>query len=357
MDIKKILVLSVITSVYLFSQEINKLEDVVITATKTVNSVKNLTTNVQVIESEDIQDSGFSNLADILNSTGGIYLSPSGKTISIRGMGHSDTLILIDGKRVNGEFSKIFELERLPADMIERIEILKNTSSLLYGSDAMGGVVNIITKKSKDYLSGSIQLVKSEQKEAADFFISDKIDKLSFSLYSNYLDKKSYTKNKLSNVKIMKNGVATSPSLLPSNPTSMSKLKNSLNDSYIFGNDYMDNLTVKTVGGSLSYDFSDNLNAYFDFSYMDEEKDGSYLSESYPTAYNSSSGSIMAKYIPAHEYNENERINLSTGLNYNINEKMNLKYDISYSKYDKDRVSYTPLYAQLGYNTKKRFSL
>lgn len=352
MDSSTILAGSLLLPLYLYSQDINKLDDVVITATKTKNSVKNLTTSVQIIESEDIENNGFSNLSDILNSTSGIYVSPSGKTFRIRGMEHSDTLILIDGKRVNGEFSKVFELERIPADMIDRVEILKGTSSLLYGSDAMGGVINIITKKSENHISGSIQYVKSEQKNAADFFISNKIDKLSFSLYANYLDRESYTKNKTAKIKIMKSGVETSPSNLSAPPSAMNQLKNSLNDSYIFGNDYMDNLLVKTVGGKLAYDFSDDLDAYFDFSYMEEEKDGRYLSDSYPTAYKAPTGSIMAKYVPAHEYDDNERINLSAGINYNILENMNLKYDIAYSKYEKDRKSYTPLYSQLGYASK-----
>ncbi|MEV9475819.1 TonB-dependent receptor plug domain-containing protein [Aliarcobacter butzleri] len=354
---KRIVLLSFAISVHLFSQETSKLDDIIVSATKTQNSVKGLTTSVQVIDSEDIENSGSSNLSEILNNTVGIYISPSGNTFKMRGMLRTDTLILIDGKRVNGEFEKAYELERIPAGMIERIEILKGTSSALYGSDAMGGVINIITKKAKNSLQGSLQYVKGEDKNAADFFVSNKINKTAFSLYANYLDSEAYSKNKDANIKIMKNGIATSPSNLTAPPPAMNSLKNALKDSYTISNDYINNLTIKNIGGRSSYDFTDNLTAYVDFAYMKEEKDGSYISSVYATNYKTppaqGSKTIIAQNIPAHQYDDNNRLNLATGVSYNFNENMNLKYDISYSKYEKDRKVYTYLWKELGYSSKE----
>lgn len=349
----KIVLLSIVSSMYLFSQETSKLDDIIVSATKTQNSVKNLTTSVQVIDSDDIENSGSSNLAEILNNTVGVYVSPSGNTFKMRGMLRTDTLILIDGKRVNGEFEKAYELERIPAGMIERIEILKGTSSLLYGSDAMGGVINIITKKAKNSLQGSLQYVKGEDKDAADFFVSNKVDKTAFSLYSNYLDRKAYSKNKDANIKIMQGGSEKSPSTLQNNGN-FTKLKNALNDSYTISNDYLNNLTIKNIGGRVSYDFTDNFEAYIDFAYMEEEKDGSYISSVYQTNYKTPTNqTIISRNIPSHQYDDNNRLNLATGISYNFNENMNLKYDISYSKYEKDIKVYTNLYKELGYASKE----
>ena len=355
MKMKKIIAFSLMASTYIYAQEINKLDDVIITATKTENNAKNLTTAVEVIGSEEIENSGASNLTDILNNSGNIYVSPNGSTYRIRGMQHSDTLILIDGRRLNGEFSKTFELQRLSAGMIERIEILKGSSSLLYGSDAMGGVINIITKKAKENLSGSLQVVVAEDKKAGDFFISNTIGKTSFSLYSNYLDQDSYTKNKTENIKIMHQGEAKSLNQLPL-MGSFGKLKTALTNtigadgSYSVGKDYIYNLNVKNIGGRVSHNFTDKLNTYLDFSYLEEEKDGNYISSMYPTAYPSQNGRIMARNVLAHQYNENEKLSLGAGLNYNISQNMEIKYDISYSKYDKDRKTYTPFYSELGYS-------
>ena len=125
MVLKKIVFLGLSGCVLLHAQNVERLEELVITATKTENSIKSLTSTVQVIEDIDIENSGASNISEVLSSVAGIYLSPSGNSFSIRGMNHSDTLILVNGKRVNGEFSKIFELERISVDMVKRIEILK----------------------------------------------------------------------------------------------------------------------------------------------------------------------------------------------------------------------------------------
>ncbi len=83
----------------------------------------------------------------------GRFAHPSSKSkssISIRGMGGNGTLLLIDGRRLGGETESPYEMDRIPADMIERIEIVKGPMSTLYGSDALGGVINIITKKTEE---------------------------------------------------------------------------------------------------------------------------------------------------------------------------------------------------------------
>lgn len=352
MNLDKAIICSAITFVHLYSQDINKLDDVVITATKTQNSIKDVTTAVQVIGKEEIENSGASSLGEILNNNASIYVSPRGTSYKIRGMEHSDTLILIDGKRVIGEFSKSFELQRISAGMIEKIEILKGSSSLLYGSDAMGGVINIITKKAKDKIAGTFQLTLGENKKAGDFFVSGKKDDTSFSLYSNYLKQDAYTKNKTANVKVMQGGVAKSPSALSPSNAYFNALKNSLNDSYMFGNDYLYNQDIKNIGGRLSHDFSDELSLSLDFAYLKEEKDGSYLASTYPTGHTMPNGTtLISKNIPAYQYNENDKISLGANINYFISDNMQIDYDISYSKYDKNRKSLTPLYSELGYSS------
>lgn len=76
----------------------------------------------------------------------------AGNQVSIRGMDSAHTLILVDGKRIAGEdapsTSNVYELNRINLDNIERIEIIRGPGSSLYGSDALGGVINVITKRS-----------------------------------------------------------------------------------------------------------------------------------------------------------------------------------------------------------------
>lgn len=77
----------------------------------------------------------------------------TGNQVSIRGMGTSSTLILIDGRRLAGEDSgstmNVYELNRMSLDEVECIEVMRGAGSGLYGSNAMGGVINIIIKRTK----------------------------------------------------------------------------------------------------------------------------------------------------------------------------------------------------------------
>lgn len=344
---------SVVASSCLYANEIQLLDEIVTVGTKSEKSVEDQTTHVELITSEAIENSGASNLSEVLNATPWLYIAPSGKTMSIRGMGHSDTLLLIDGKRVNGEFSKTYELERIASGMIERIEILKGSSALLYGSDAMGGVINIITKKpSTETVSGNISMVGGSDKAGADLFVSGKEEKLSYSLYANYLNRDAYTKSKTTDVKVMQSSTEKSPSVLSGASTSsFGKLRSALKDSYSISNDYTDNLETKNVGASLAYEFSDFFTAYVEGSFLDEQKDGLYVSESYATNYKNGTNTIMAKYIPAHQYDDNQRFNLATGFDYTPSDSLHVTYNLAYSKYEKDRKVYTPLWSELGYSS------
>ncbi|WP_418179525.1 TonB-dependent receptor plug domain-containing protein [Aliarcobacter lanthieri] len=135
------------------TEETKKLDDIVITA-KSNKSIKDISGAITVISAEDIAKINATNLKDILVKTAGIVEvggSNGIKRVSIRGTRPVDALILVDGKKTNrtGTYATAadFEYSQVPINMIERIEIIKGPKSSIYGSDAMGGVVNIITKK------------------------------------------------------------------------------------------------------------------------------------------------------------------------------------------------------------------
>lgn len=109
-----------------------------------------------VIKEEDIKKGGAYNVRDVLKPLTRLNVMEAGMTgnqVSIRGMGTSSTLILIDGRRLAGEDSgstmNVYELNRMSLDEVECIEVMRGAGSGLYGSNAMGGVINIIIKKNK----------------------------------------------------------------------------------------------------------------------------------------------------------------------------------------------------------------
>ena len=129
--------------------------EVVVTATRTEEEVKAVPSTVEVITQDDIQKLGATDVYSALSLASNVDLKSAGMTghnVMIRGMSTNHTLILIDGKRTAGEDTSVtqnvYALDRLSLSNIDRIEIVRGTASAQYGSDALGGVINIITKKS-----------------------------------------------------------------------------------------------------------------------------------------------------------------------------------------------------------------
>ncbi len=131
-----------------------KLNEVVISATRTNSNTIELANSISVIDSEQISNSNANNVFDILKNETGISFTRQGgngtlSNIYLRGANSSQTLVLIDGVELNltNDPSGVYDFSTLPADNIDRIEVLRGPQSTLYGSDALAGVINIITKK------------------------------------------------------------------------------------------------------------------------------------------------------------------------------------------------------------------
>ncbi len=140
-----------------FAQVNYEIEPVVVTATRYPVNLIDVTRTVTIIDSGEIKK--YASLHDILQSIGGILLKIRSDDIqadpSIRGSTFQQVLVLIDGVRVNDPQTAHHNLNiPIPLNEIERIEVLRGTSSSLYGSDACGGVINIITKRAGKIIGG-----------------------------------------------------------------------------------------------------------------------------------------------------------------------------------------------------------
>lgn len=129
-------------------------QEVVVSATKTEQPVSHVTSSVEVITGEDLKRRKIKTVVDALRLSQGLAVFSNGgpgttATVRIRGGSPNQTLVLIDGAIMNSATTGQFDFANLTTDNIERIEILRGSQSMLWGSDAMGGVINIVTKKGK----------------------------------------------------------------------------------------------------------------------------------------------------------------------------------------------------------------
>ncbi len=151
-----IFVLQLNTLVFAGDNEVN-LDKIVVTPSRYSQYISEAASSVSVISQEDIKNSSAANAVDILRSVPGIvvrdlYSNGAKASVDLRGFGDMDamnTLVLIDGRRVNEVDLSGVDWSQIPLDQIQRIEIIRGGNSVLYGENAVGGVINIITKKGR----------------------------------------------------------------------------------------------------------------------------------------------------------------------------------------------------------------
>lgn len=139
------LALSLSTS--LFAQD-----ELFLSLTRKAAPAADLPTNVSVIPQQMIQEKKPVTLGELLESEAGIHRLTNGtlgqiSTVYIRGASSEQVLVLIDGRRVNSFVDGGVDLSTIPAELIERVEIIRGSAAAIYGTSAVGGVINIITKQ------------------------------------------------------------------------------------------------------------------------------------------------------------------------------------------------------------------
>ena len=132
----------------------------VISATKSTQSIKDVTSNIEVITKEEIEERHFSGVSEALNTLAGVNIISNGgvgqsDSLFIRGIDSKRILILVDGVRYNEPAGLSgAPLAQMLIDDIEQIEVVKGAQSGVWGADASGGVVNIITSSAKKGFHG-----------------------------------------------------------------------------------------------------------------------------------------------------------------------------------------------------------
>ncbi|MDR3048510.1 MAG: TonB-dependent receptor [Elusimicrobiota bacterium] len=130
-------------------------KQIFLSLTKSDIDIDELPTNVTIISQKEIEDAHVETLGELLAGSAGIDFmaygaAGSAQSISIRGESNVQTLVLIDGRKVNLPNLGIADFSHIPTQNIERVEIIRGAGASIYGSGAFGGVINVITKKAED---------------------------------------------------------------------------------------------------------------------------------------------------------------------------------------------------------------
>jgi len=195
----------------LFAEEAQKdsgsgvvMEEVVVTGTRFEERVERIPANITVIGEEEIRNSNARTIPELLRSEEGVVVRDilgTGKTaqVDLRGFGESapyNVLVMVDGRRVNEIDLSGVDWTQIPVGNIERIEILRGAGSVLYGDNAVGGVINIITKiPSQEFAFSAGTTFGSYSYNADRFSVSGGQGKFTGSLFGSYEATNGYRDN------------------------------------------------------------------------------------------------------------------------------------------------------------------
>lgn len=128
------------------------LDEVVVTATRTMKEIQEVPSSISVITAKDMEKKNIHTVRDAIGQMPGLYINRKGDSseINLRGFDTTNILVLVDGVQMNSTYNSSVNLNDIPVDNIERVEVLRGAASSIYGGHAVGGVVNITTKEAKE---------------------------------------------------------------------------------------------------------------------------------------------------------------------------------------------------------------
>ncbi|HEX5026048.1 MAG TPA: TonB-dependent receptor [Agriterribacter sp.] len=309
------------------------LNEIVITATRFPKKVSETGKVVNVISKQDLEKSNGKDLAQVLNDQAGLivngaYSNPGkDKSIYLRGAKTDYTVILVNGIPVSDPSGTggAFDIRMFPVDQIERIEILKGAQSTLYGSDAVAGVINIITKKGADtpaqfyggIAAGSYNTFKIDaglngSAEGSSYNVgfshleTDGISEATDTTKAQNFDKDGFTRNTFSvdfDSRIAK-GLHVKPYFR------YSYFKGGYDEGSFTDADSRYKAQMLTTGAQLQCSFGKGtVTAFYDYDEINRSFADSY--GTYPYAGNKNTIELYANYSPG------EHLQLLAGINYN----------------------------------------
>ncbi len=267
---------------------------VVISASRQEQLLEDVSMNIDVITAEDIEKMGATNAYTLLKTLNGVSATATGH-IYLRGMGQAYTLILLDGRRRQGSENGTDGLrtfwESINVNNIERIEVIQGAAAVMYGADAMGGVINIITKKYTEPSGSVVTSLTNHNLNTAYSYDFGRVDNFTAQVYGGF---KQRLGTKIDNLTLDTSTGKTTPHA--TTPYTTGGVGTDLN-----------------IGTKLGYYFNDEHDVLFSYDYNKEQtmsrtyayntNDEAYRTDGSPTNYYYHNGSLdFQGTFGAHNY-------------------------------------------------------
>ncbi len=352
--------------------DVFSLQGVTVTAaTKTERAATKTPVSVEVITASKIQEIGAITLQDIFLNTPGVFMNPEGRNMAIRGVGNKGILLLVNGNRIATEFTKNYDAKRIPAASIERIEIVKGPAGTLYGSDSLGGVINIITKKPQDTPEGMIGISSGTNKDGEGGIsqlegdIRGRQGDTGYSAWFSAAHTDAANETETGVTRVPRGGGASgqsapSASAIRINPITKQvtggagsqPIGNFIKNSYNVDTNSRDHADTLNLGGTLEHRVNDKLGVGLEASYLKEELKRHQLAATHPSAYTrTGTTNLPVANNPMEQTMDTERADLALSADWQARDTLKLKWRSQQSLHEKAESITALNWADLGYSS------
>ena len=308
---------------------VNHLNEILITATRTYRQLSSLPLPAQLISKKEIQSVNSLRLSDILNEQTGLITVPDfggGEGIQLQGLDSQYTLILIDGVPLIGRSAGTLDISRISVGNIKQVEIVKGASSSLYGSEALGGVINIITENPKYGFKGNVNSrIGSFNTYDTGLNLGYRKDKFSLSTFINNFKSDGYDLNKndaLNTIEPYNNYTLSTKLNYNFNDNTSLFLSGryyTQNQDYVASEDLKGESTINEWNShlKLSHTYSENWSSYFEL-YATQYKADEYLDNTDASRFSDSAfNQLLVRPEIRATYNPSEKNTFIGGLGWN----------------------------------------
>ncbi|MFH1848110.1 MAG: TonB-dependent receptor plug domain-containing protein, partial [Candidatus Omnitrophota bacterium] len=177
------------------------LEKIIVTPSRMEQRYKDSPVNISIIEESDIKDSGATEITQVLDTLPSVNIIDYGsfgstKSVHTRGASSSQVITLVNGRLANTPRDGMTDHNQIPIDNIERIEVLRGPASNIYGANAVGGVINIVTKSGKKEMETEFETKVGKHATSIGHFAHGwKVNDFDYFVTSGYMESKGHRQN------------------------------------------------------------------------------------------------------------------------------------------------------------------
>lgn len=327
-----------------------RLPELTVTApTRSARTLSRSTVAVEVITPEQIRRTGATTLDEALMKTTGIYVPADGDRVSIRGARTQDAIFLVNGRRITGTSGRGDAFSRIPLQQVERVEIIKGPGSVLYGSDALGGVINVITRSPQEGFSAALDLNAGLSGEgeggllapSATLSAGDRDTR--WRVTAGAVNRDEHSQAVPARIRVKTGETVQSPAQLENT---------GIREVYSLEEDHRASADIHHLQAQVDHWFNDRVRLGVEAGLLSDDRERRFIQTDLPvpTAETDEEGRVRSTLnTPVRQEEDSRRHDLSVGLDWMATRHLDLTYRIDHSRFRMDRHVYVVPWRDMGF--------